>query len=217
MSLNLPQYPPFDVKGENSALRWRKWHERLQHIFVGYEIDSPVRRKALMLTFGGQELCDLVDSLPDASFTVTQAEQEAGLNVYTKAVKTITDHFSPQVNIEFQRYTFRRSVQTQQTVLEYYSYLSSLADTCNFTEKDSEIKSQIISGCKSVKLREKGLSNPDMTLAQLLQQARTHELTDSHSKAIQQEHASSLDSVHVSKKTGGQQTQMWKLRISTQK
>ena len=195
MAFNLPIYPSFDVKGENAALRWKKWHERLKHVFVGYDIADPARRKALMLSFGGQDLCDLCDSLPAESFELTAEELAANLTVYDKAILVITEHFSPDVNVEFQKYTFRQSKHTQETVQEYYIYLSSLADTCSFVDKDSEIKSQIISGCKSHKLRQKGLSNPAMSLTQLLQHARTLELTESHSKQIEQ--ATSLDAVHA--------------------
>ena len=109
MAFNLPIYPSFDVKGENAALRWKKWHERLKHVFVGYDIADPARRKALMLSFGGQDLCDLCDSLPAESFELTAEELAANLTVYDKAVLVITEHFSPDVNVEFQKYTFRQS------------------------------------------------------------------------------------------------------------
>ena len=122
MAFNLRIYPSFDVKGENAALRLKKWHERLKHVFVGYDIADPVCRKELMLSFGCKDLCDLNDSLPAESFELTTDEQVANLTVYDKAVLIITEHFSPNVNVEFQNYTFRQSKQTQETVQESGAY-----------------------------------------------------------------------------------------------
>ena len=56
MAFNLPIYPSFDVKREYAALRWKKWHERLNNVFVGYDIANPVCRKAFMLFFGSKDL-----------------------------------------------------------------------------------------------------------------------------------------------------------------
>ena len=87
MALGLPTYPSFDVKGENLAVAWKKWSDRLELFFVGYNITNAPRKRALMLTFGGESLCDLVDSMPDDKFTLTEADRTAGLDVYTKTVK----------------------------------------------------------------------------------------------------------------------------------
>ena len=150
--------------------------DRLDLSSVGYNITTAARKRALLLTFAGEGLCDLVDSMPDDKFTVTQADTAAGLDVYTKTVKVLTEHFSPIINIEIQKYKFHESKQTQDTVQEYYEYLSTLADTCGFADKNAEIKSKIISGCKSNKLKMKGLHNPNMTLVELLDQARAYEV-----------------------------------------
>ena len=40
MALGLPTYPSFDVKGENLAVAWKKWSDRLELFFVGYNITN---------------------------------------------------------------------------------------------------------------------------------------------------------------------------------
>ena len=120
MALSLPQYPKFDVKADAVATRWKKWQTRLERVFVGYGIETPERRKALLLTFGGSDLADLVDSFPDEKLNITEAERTAGTDEYTKLVEVLTEHFNPRLNTEFQKYTFRKSVQTQSSVQEYY-------------------------------------------------------------------------------------------------
>ena len=191
----LPTYPSFDVKGENLAVSWKKWSDRLDLFFVGYNITAAAQKRALLLTFAGEGLCDLVDSMPDTKFTVTEADTAAGLDIYTKTVKVLTEHFSPIINKELQKYKFHESKQTQDTVQEYYEYLSTLADTCGFADKDAEIKSKIISGCKSHKLKMKGLHNPNMTLLELLDHARAYEITERSARAMLE-----VDSVKVHKK-----------------
>ena len=198
MALGLPTYPAFDVKGENLAVAWKKWSDRLDLFFVGYNITAAARKRALLLTFGGEGLCDLVDSMPAEKFTLTEADTAAHLDAYSKTVKVLTEHFSPQINIEIQKYTFHESKQTQDTVQEYYEYLSTLADTCGFADKNAEIKSKIISGCKSKKLKMKGLHNPNMTLVELLDQARTYEITEKSARAMQDKD-STIDSVQKHK------------------
>ena len=116
----IPSYPSFDVKGENLAIAWKKWSDRLSLFFVGYNITDAAQKRALLLTFAGEGLCDLVDSMPDTKFTLTEADTAAGLDQYSKTVKVLTDHFSPIINIEIQKYKFHESRQTQDTVQEYY-------------------------------------------------------------------------------------------------
>ena len=203
MALGLPTYPSFDVKGNSLAIDWKKWSSRLDQFFVGYAITEPPRKKALLLTFGGEGLCDLVDSLPQDKFTVTAADTEAGLDVYTKTVKTLTEHFSPKVNIEIQRYKFHECRQTEDTLQEYYEHLSCLADTCRFADKDAEIKSRIIRGCKSKKLMMKGFHNPNMTLTELLECGRAQEIAEKSAKEMLVTE-SSVDAVKKFAKNKGQ-------------
>ena len=62
---------------------------------------------------------------------------------------------------------------------------TKLAETCEFANKAEEIKSQIIQGCTSRKLRTKCLQE-DRSLSELLLLARTMELADRQSKIMEQ-------------------------------
>jgi len=178
--LALPHYPPFDCKAEGKSIRWTKWVSRLKNVFVGYNIDSNKRKKALLLTFGGEDLNDIVDSLPESATTAGSGE-----NCFDKLVTAITEYFNPSTNVEFQKYTFRHMQQSGDNIDSFYNELRQVATTCAFTSADSEIKSQLISGCKSHKVRQKGLSEPTITLVKLLEYARTLEVTEEHAKKIE--------------------------------
>ena len=153
--MSLPTYPEFDVKADGLSIKWKKWHTRLDRVFTGYDITDPARQKALLLTFAGSDFCDLVDTFPEAKFAITEAQATAGVNEYTKLVSVITEHFNPKTNLELQRFIFHETLQKDQSVLEYYAELNSIAETCNFHNKQQEIKSQMIRGCNSKELQKK--------------------------------------------------------------
>ena len=132
----------------------------MQNIFVAY-ITNVDKKKALLLTYGGEELNDLIESLP-----CTNAAEGEDSFCYT--VILLTNHFNPKMNIEMQRYIFRHKVQQSTKIDEFIQKLHQLSKTCNFTDTETEINSQLISGCKSPKSRENGLSTPDISLNSLL-------------------------------------------------
>ena len=57
----LPEFPPFDVSLDPSSLglQWKKWTNRLENLFVALAIEDKKRQKALLLHYGGSQLCDI--------------------------------------------------------------------------------------------------------------------------------------------------------------
>jgi len=181
MAVSLPSYPAFDCSSDGKAVRWNKWTSRLNNLFVGYDVKDNARKKALLLTFGGDDLNDLVETIPAAKLELAEGE-----NCYDKLVSAIKDIFNPIQNTEFQRYSFRNTKQTGDSIMEYYTVLKQIGETCSFQERlEEEVKSQLIAGCKSSKVRQKGLSDSTMTLTKLLDYGRTLELTEGHSRVIE--------------------------------
>ena len=134
-----------------------------------------------MLTYAGDELSDNVESLPRDQITLREGETHFG-----KLRDALTNHFNPQANVGFQKFAFRKLVQTGD-IDEFYNELRQHAETCYFNDPDREIKSQLIAGSLSSRVREKGLGTPNLSLADLLQHARTVQLTAEQSKAMQAE------------------------------
>ncbi|GFO29554.1 hypothetical protein PoB_005605900 [Plakobranchus ocellatus] len=100
----MPPYEKFDCRLEGLAVRWSKWLKRLEHIFDGYQIDETQskRQYALLLTYGGAELNDIVESLPTISAI------ETGDNPYQELKTALTKHFSQH---QMLRYQFRHKRQ----------------------------------------------------------------------------------------------------------
>ena len=176
----LPSYESFDVKSEGVAIRWKKWVSRLtNNLFVAYDIQEDQRKRALLLTYAGNDLNDIVDNL-----TVNQPGD--GESHFECLVQAVTNYFNPKVNTELQRYTFRHMKQSVgMGINDFHSQLKEMAETCQFANPEEEIKSQLIFGCSSTKVKEKGLTNPNLTSNDLLQYARTMELTRKHTEQME--------------------------------
>ena len=102
---------------------------------------------SILLTYGGDDLNDLVDTILEENLTPASGE-----NVYDKLGKAVKDVFNPSTNTEFQKYCFRNAKQKSDSINEFYTELKQLAETCNFgANKEQEIKSQLIAGCKNSK------------------------------------------------------------------
>ena len=159
----LTPYPAFDCAPEGRAVRWRKYVKRFRTYLVAHDIDDDEREKAILLTFGGDDLNDIIDSLVPAA--LIPAEGETHLQ---KLIDAVDAHFNPEANIEYQRFMFRRMHQKTDNIDDFYSQLREIAPTCGFPDAqiEQEIKSQLISGYSSKKVRQKGLAQPHLNLQQ---------------------------------------------------
>jgi len=75
-------------------------------------------------------------------------------------------------------YKFRQAKQSaNESIDSFHTRLRQLAHNCEFTENDREVKSQIIQGCQSTRLRRKALRE-DLNLETLLSSARALEISE---------------------------------------
>ena len=65
MATSLPSFPPFDINQDPNSLgiQWKKWVQRLENLFVALDIGDGVRKKALLLHYGGIDLSDIYYTL----------------------------------------------------------------------------------------------------------------------------------------------------------
>lgn len=185
MASSLPVFPKFEVNGDSQSsigYRWEKYIQKLENLFVGMSIESKKRRKALLIHYAGDDVFDIYQTLENTG-------DESG---YDETKTALTNYFKPQVNKEFEIFQFRQMKQTDsETVDEFTTRLRQKAEYCSFTDKTAEIKSQIIQGCKSSKLRRKALQE-NLNLSNLLLAARTMELANSQSKEMENGHSNDL-------------------------
>ena len=60
----LPHYPEFDHESGNKEVKWTKYVNSLRNYFTAYNIEDDKRQKAILLTFVGEEINDIIDELP---------------------------------------------------------------------------------------------------------------------------------------------------------
>ena len=97
-----------------------------------------------------------------------------------------TNYFTPRRNREYEIYVFRQAKQeNNETISAFHTRLRQLAVTCEFDDVDREIKTQIVQGCGSHKLRTKVLENPSYTLTQLLDAGKAMELSKTQAATIE--------------------------------
>jgi hypothetical protein len=75
-------------------------------------------------------------------------------------------------------------LQTGESFNEYLERLRELEKPCAFSDKDNELKSQIIQGCISDKLRRRALEDESLDLSKIINLGRTLESVESHLKEM---------------------------------
>ena len=175
-----PSFYPSPDAG-TPGLGWEKYVARFKNLITALDIKKAERQKALLLHYVGEETNDIFD-------TLIVSEPADGETVFDIAVNAITSYLKPKRNIPYEDYLFRQAKQDQgETIMAYCTQLKQLAKTCEFTDTDREIKSQIIQNCPSTKLRRKALTNSTITLQALLDLGKTMELTDIQAASLEKQ------------------------------
>lgn len=158
-SPSLPFFPPFEHCTAPPAVgdRWRRWIDRFENLLVALQIASAAQKKALLLHYIGEETYDVYASLtpavpgsliaPSSSTSSGDASQP---DEYEQVKKRLHDHFTPKINRE---YEIEKQLNKKVKRSTISTLLCSLARYRSFTNLDSEIKSQIVLGTTSTKLR----------------------------------------------------------------
>ena len=172
---------------DNAGQRWENWVRRFENYVVAKNIQNDKRIKAMLLHCAGEdvfELSDVVGVVENDNLAETK--------------RKLTEYFRPQCNEEYDIFKFRQAEQmAAETLDQYNARLQQLSTHCNFHDKDREVKSQIIQRCAMSKVRDKGLSEPTITLQRLLTFGRTLEATLQQSKIMGNCSASVPTPVHA--------------------
>ncbi|CAB4014964.1 Hypothetical predicted protein, partial [Paramuricea clavata] len=99
----LPPFPPFNVDDDatTTGQRWDKWTKRFNNFLLAMNITDATRKRALLLHYIGPSAFDIFETLTDTG----EAKD------YDKAIDRLTEHFTPQRNIDYETYLFRQARQ----------------------------------------------------------------------------------------------------------
>ena len=124
------------------------------------------RKRAMMLHYAREDVYNILDTLTDTG------DLKCLWNCQNKVRRT----FLPTE--ERGIYKFRQEKQsTDETMDAFHTRLRHLAEHCEFTDNDKEIKSQIIQGCQLKQIRVNALREPDLTLQNTLDTARAMKIS----------------------------------------
>ena len=173
MASNVPPVGPFATEEDHfSGLRWRRWLERFEVYLVAANVTQDAQKRALLLHLAGERVYEIYETL----------DVPAG---YDDLKNALTDKFSPAQNKEYERFNFRKAMQEKEESLDQFcTRLRQLAKFCQFADKEAELKSQLIMGCRSAQLRRKALSE-DINLENLLQFGRAKEVAEEQARRME--------------------------------
>ena len=139
---------------------------------------------------GGQKRSILLHYIGEKSFEDFQLLTDTG-NDYKTAKAKLETHFKPQEFVEYAKAVFRSMRQNSgESIDAYYMRLKQQAAMCSFGNEDAiqaELKSHIVQTCTYSKVRNKYLkpANSAKTLADVLTDARNHELCSLQNEEIE--------------------------------
>ena len=108
---------PFVKQTDNNetAVRWGKYKKDLERQFRFFGVTDPETKKDGLLIYGGEDLVDIEDSLPDP-----QAGESD--DVYTILIRKIDSHFMPKKNKDFARFQMSELKQeSHERLADYYA------------------------------------------------------------------------------------------------
>lgn len=151
---------------------WEKWQRSLDIYFTANSITNDEIKLAKLLHYGGIELQDLFYILPGA-----YVEKLEDNDVYKIAVDKLKDYFAPKRSTAFERHVFFGLFQNEEESVEQFAYrLRKQASKCKFkNDVDEYIRDQITSKTNNEKLRVHILKHDELTLDQVLAQAKALE------------------------------------------
>ena len=143
---------------------------------LALDVKDKKRQRALLLYYAGQDVHSLYQTLqPEPS-----PDEE-----FAAAKEKLTAYFEPKMNITYEVYNFRRMKQGEsdegdvsmaESIDSFVTRLRKKAKRCQLANEDTEVRYQVIFGCRSAKLRREGLKKDTLTLNELVDLGRMHEM-----------------------------------------
>ena len=148
-----------------------------QFRFFGIE-DSQLKKDGLII-YGGQEIADLDDSIPDP---ILEGEQ----NEYTRLIAKLDQHFLPKKNKDYARFKLGNLVQQDdQPMATYYARIREVAKKCSYTDENDAIQDHLIKTMRNNVIRVKAIRN-NWTLQEILDESAIYEQAQLQAREIKQ-------------------------------
>lgn len=141
---------------------------------VALNITDDKQKRALLLYQAGQQTQEVFETLSDTG------------EDYKTALAKLDEYFLPKKNVDYETFQFRQAAQkSDETVDQFVTRLRKLAEHCEFTDLNRELKLAVIQNCTSKRLRRYALREDDMTIDKILAKARALESSEKQAKGME--------------------------------
>ena len=171
---NLHGLETFDTENTNNIdKRWQLYREEVDLFIQASGINSDTQKRAILLHSSGKRVREIFSTLQNKGTT------------YDEACTALDAYFKPHKNIIYDRWLFRTAKQrSDETAAQFIVRLRTLADTCEYLNKDEEVRDQFVCGCCDKKLMEKLLCIPNLTIKTVAETSSMYENAKEHSQKI---------------------------------
>ncbi|KAK3731357.1 hypothetical protein QZH41_007150 [Actinostola sp. cb2023] len=123
----------------DTAVRWERYKKDVERQFRFFGITDPETKKDGLLIYGGEDLVDIEDALPNPT-------SQDGDDVYTVLIRKFDNHFMPKKNKDFARFQFSEmKQQSREKLSDYYAKIRDIARKCDYgTHEDDAIRDHLI-------------------------------------------------------------------------
>ena len=182
-NLSIPPPVYFNPKTDD----WNQWISRYELFETASQRDGlsdKVRINTLLYVMGNNAV-DVYQSFKLSSDNTT----------FENVKQKFKDHFKGKVTLVFERTQFvRRLQQDKEPVMAFIEDLQKRADLCAFGElRDQMVHTQIVAGLRDSQLRRRLMANDDLTLDQVIAQAKSAEITKQQDQILQNNASTSVD------------------------
>ena len=195
----MPEFNPDAEIGASLATRWQTWITDFKMYLLTLGITDVTRKQALLLYQSGSRVQEIFNQLPPL---VTEENEEPGDKCET-AKAQLTAYFEPQKNRRYEDDRFRQTTQAAfETLNQYHMCLHTMAQTCEFQDRDFEIEEQIIIGGSSSRIRKWAPRDPTYNLATMLLDGRRDESSTYQARKIEEKEPLSAETNQFQQKKG---------------
>ena len=169
----------------DTAVLWQKYKKEIERQFRFFGITDPETKKDGLLIYGGHDLVDIDDALPD----ITGTEHD---DAYKLLLRKIDNHLIPKKNKDFARFQLSElKQQSSERLTDYYAKIRNIAKKCEYADhEDDTIRDHLIRTMLNHKIRSKAIRENwalDKILTEAAIDEQTTEQADTINKKINEE------------------------------
>lgn len=165
-TLRMSEFKCREMKQTSVRDEWTRWIRGAENILAVSEIDDPLKKKQLLLAWGGLQLQDVFYSIPGADGS------DEDPDVYKTAIDALTKYFSPKHHDTYERHKFwSMKMENEENIDKFLHRVRQQASGCNFgnsasRSREISIIDKVIESAPP-QLKEELLAKEKLTLESL--------------------------------------------------